>query len=186
METLKEAYNYSCEIAKKDNMEKYCSDKGTAHSYIEIYESIFNKYKDKPINILEVGVNKGYSLFTWKNYFTNAKNIVGIDYQPGIVYKTENFKIIYGDINNFNFMNESLGDMTFDIIIDDGSHYIADQLTSLNLLYPRLNHDGVFVIEDIQNLESDLPQFNFLPPKVYDLRFIKNRWDDVLFVWEKP
>jgi hypothetical protein len=185
MNTLIEAYNYSCEVAKNDNMERYCSDKGTAHSYIEIYESLFQKYKDRPVNILEIGVNKGYSLFTWKNYFSNAKNIVGIDYQPGIVYKTEDFKIIYGDINNRSFINNSLGNMTFDIIIDDGSHMVQDQLTALSLLYPRLNSGGIFIIEDIQNLENDLPKFNFFPPKVYDLRSIKQRWDDVLFVWEK-
>lgn len=184
MNSLKEVYEYSCKVAEQDGMAKYCSDKGTAHSYIEVYEELFAKYKDKPINILEVGVNKGYSLFTWQNYFKNYKNIVGVEYQPNIVYKNEGTKIICSDINNFWNMTNELGDMSFDIIIDDGSHKIQDQLFAFHLLYPRLKEGGIFVIEDIQNLENDITAFNFNPPQVYDLRKIKNRWDDVLFVWK--
>lgn len=183
MNTLNEVYKHTCEVAKKDNMEIHCSDKGTNHSYIEIYEKLFLKYKEKPINILEIGANRGYSLYTWKNYFINAKNIVGIEYQPNIVYKKEGVKIIYSDINDSLNVNNQLGDMFFDIIIDDGSHKIEDQVFAYKFLINRLNKDGLYIIEDIQNLENDLLYFNFSQPKVYDLRKIKNRWDDVLFVW---
>ena len=36
----------------------------------------------------------------------------------------------------------------FDIIIDDGSHNIKDQIITLNILFKRLKKDGIYVIED--------------------------------------
>ena len=74
MNTLSEVYKNSCELAIAEGMEQHGSDKGTHHSYIDVYESLFLKYKDKKINLLEIGVNRGYSLYTWKNYFVNANN----------------------------------------------------------------------------------------------------------------
>jgi len=183
MNTLTEVYSHTCELAKKEGMEIHCSDKGTHHSYIEIYEKLFKKYKTESINLLEIGVNRGYSLYTWKNYFTNAKNLVGIEYQPNIVYKKDGVKLIYSDINDINHVNNELGDMKFDIIIDDGSHRIEDQLFAFEYLNTRLNTNGLYIIEDIQNLETDILKFQKYNPKVYDLRKIKNRWDDVLLVW---
>jgi len=184
MNTLSEVYKNSCELAIAEGMEQHGSDKGTNHSYIDVYESLFSKYKDKKINLLEIGVNRGYSLYTWKNYFINADNLVGIEYQPHIVYKKDGVKLIYSDINDAKNVNSQLGDMKFDIIIDDGSHRIEDQFFAFELLKDRLNTGGIYVIEDIQNLESDILKFQKYYPKVYDLRQNKNRWDDVLFVWE--
>lgn len=186
MNTLVEVYKHSCDLAKLEGMEQHCSDKGTHHSYIEIYEKLFAKYKTKAINLLEIGVNRGYSLYTWKHYFTNAQNLVGIEYQPHIVYKKEGVKLIYSDINDVNNVNHQLGEMTFDIIIDDGSHKIEDQLFAFEFLKNRLNANGTYVIEDIQNLESDILKFKKYHPRIYDLRNKKNRWDDVLLVWGDP
>lgn len=183
MKTLIETYKESCDLAKLEGMELHCSDKGTHHSYIEIYENLFAKYQDKPINLLEIGVNRGYSLYTWKNYFINAQNIVGIEYQPNIVYKKDGVKVIYSDINNADNVNQQLENMKFDIIIDDGSHRIEDQVFAFEYLKDRLNPGGIYVIEDMQNLESDILKFQKYYPKVYDLRQKKNRWDDVLLVW---
>lgn len=36
----------------------------------------------------------------------------------------------------------------FDIIIDDGSHILSDQLFSINYFYKYLKKDGYYVIED--------------------------------------
>lgn len=184
--TLKESYDNMLLVAKNDGLGDHHSDKGTFHSYIEIYEKLFAKYKTKAINLLEIGVNRGYSLYTWKYYFTNAQNLVGIEYQPNIVYKNEGVKIIYSDINDVNNVNHQLEDMTFDIIIDDGSHKIEDQLFAFEFLKNRLNANGTYVIEDIQNLESDILKFEKYHPHIYDLRSKKNRWDDVLLVWGDP
>ena len=46
--------------------------------FLEIYSNYFKDYKDKEINILEIGIDKGESLKIWRKYFTRAK-ICGID-----------------------------------------------------------------------------------------------------------
>ena len=53
-------------------------DKGTVHSYIPEYERLFEPYRDKEINILEIGIAYGESLELWDKYFNNAK-IFGAD-----------------------------------------------------------------------------------------------------------
>ena len=37
----------------------------------------------------------------------------------------------------------------FDIIIDDGGHYMQQQLLSLIYLFPRLREGGIYIIEDV-------------------------------------
>ena len=46
------------------------------------------------------------------------------------------------------FKNE-IGDIKFDIIIDDGSHFAVDQLNTLQNLYPLVKDGGYYIIEDI-------------------------------------
>ena len=56
---------------------QYKSTKGRV-GFLEIYSNYFKDYKDKEINILEIGIDKGESLKIWRRYFTRAK-ICGID-----------------------------------------------------------------------------------------------------------
>ena len=39
----------------------------------------------------------------------------------------------------------------FDIIVDDGSHYLSDILFSLNFLFKFVNQGGFYVIEDFKH-----------------------------------
>ena len=48
-------------------------------NYFEIYDKIFNKYQDKKITFVEIGVGDGGSLFMWRSYFENKIRIIGID-----------------------------------------------------------------------------------------------------------
>src|SRR6185369_13519508 len=52
-------------------------DKGTVHSYIEVYEELFAPYRKKAKNILEIGLMSGESLRMWTEYFSG--NVFGID-----------------------------------------------------------------------------------------------------------
>ena len=73
----------------------------------------------------------------------------------------------------------------FQVIIDDGSHQLGDVLCAYHALWPFLVDGGLYVIEDIQNQEI-LDLFAAWPGAViYDLRAIRNRYDDVLVVMEK-
>ena len=45
--------------------------------YFSVYEKIFNKYKNKDITFVEIGILNGGSLNLWKNYFGKNSKIIG-------------------------------------------------------------------------------------------------------------
>ena len=57
----------------------YDTDKNTLHSYMDVYEKIFEKYRNDPVSMLEVGVASGGSLKLWKDFFKEGSCISGID-----------------------------------------------------------------------------------------------------------
>ena len=44
------------------------SDKYTLHNYIPFYNLLFDKFKNKPINFLEIGLFYGDSIKLWDNH----------------------------------------------------------------------------------------------------------------------
>jgi hypothetical protein len=73
-----------------------------------------------------------------------------------------------------------------DIIIDDGSHRLNDQLNSFSLLHTKLKASGVYIIEDIRDIDNSAQRFKDLETshgvhvKIFDFRHIKNIKDDVI------
>lgn len=118
--------------------------------YFKIYDYFFNNLRDKKINFLEIGVQKGGSLKMWREYFKNAK-IYGIDIDSSCKkFNNKYAHIFIGDQSNPDFLNETakiIGGL--DIIVDDGSHVMQDQITSLKTLFPYLTENGIYLIEDL-------------------------------------
>ena len=77
------------ELSKLHKVNKY--DLG----YIDVYEKYFDKIKNKNLQILEIGVDKGPSLKLWSKYFRYSK-IVGID-NKYIKLDIENVETFFGD-----------------------------------------------------------------------------------------
>lgn len=192
MESLQEIYNkYKNNPGEIiDGMHsEWGGDKGTAHSYIETYSNIFNDIRDESINLLEIGVMYGSSLRMWSDYFKHGK-ITGFDIRPHIEkYTSDRIKPIICDATNENEVNDTLHpDEKFDIIIDDGSHKLDDQLKTFHILYEnRLKTGGYYIIEDIQNIEKHRHYFEKLNTNVsiIDLRHQKGKYDDILIVIKK-
>ena len=55
------------------DLSKYYKTNKYELGYIDIYEKYFNNIKDKKLNILEIGIDKGPSLKVWSDYFVNSK-----------------------------------------------------------------------------------------------------------------
>lgn len=165
------------------------SDKGTKHSYIEcFYEDHFSKYRDKSIKLLEMGICHGASLIYWDEYFDKCE-IWGIDITFNTIieqyknqYKEKNITIQLGSAIDEKFLNKL---PNFDIIIDDASHLLEHQIKTLQIMWPKLKKNGIYVIEDISNINK-VDSFDFIPNKqVMDLRNNKNKSDDVIVYWVK-
>ena len=119
------------------------------HQFIELYENYFYRFKDKEINILEIGIERGDSLRMWREYFTKAK-ICAIDLFDRNI-SVNNTEIMIGDQSDILFLQKVANKYNkFDIIIDDGSHQSKHILKSFNFLFDFLNYNGVYVIEDLQ------------------------------------
>lgn len=153
-------------------------DKGTDHSYIDHYYSDkFSNLRNQHLNILEIGIHRGYSLNMWREYFPNA-NITGVDIKK-VDVECKGCNLIFGDATN---QKTFYGIDHLDIVIDDGSHKLKHQLKTFDILFPKLRSGGVYIIEDIFDLDKTESIFLDLPGQVqiYDFRKIKNRWDDVI------
>lgn len=161
------------------------ADKGNLHSYISVYEELLKPYRASG-TILEIGLAFGYSMRMWDEYFGEDAKIYGADIS--VVFDTAEFKepritILQADATQTELLNK-LGDATFDVIIDDGSHMPSDQITTFNLLRNRMNSGGVYIVEDILDFDSVSSAFRSLHSNCdfIDLRSIKNRFDDALIV----
>jgi len=139
---------------------KFNSDK-INHQYHKVYHSYLNSLKSKKLNILEIGVADGSSLKAWSEFFRYSK-IIGIDIKDINLKKRKLLKknIFFhrGSQSDKSFLIELKNKYNkFDIIIDDGSHISKHIISSFNFLYPYLNEDGFYIIEDLQT--SYIPRY---------------------------
>lgn len=163
-------------------------DKNTVHSYIEVYESLFSPYrKHDHLKMLEVGISTGGSMILWSNYFPSSASITGIDIQfeqlaHNALAMHSRATLLKGNSIDKEFV-KTLG--TYDIIVDDGSHQVDDQIATFNNLVNHLNVGGIYVIEDIDGGAISKIQLSIPEGQILDLRANKGRWDDVLMVYRK-
>lgn len=180
MKTLNEIYS-------NHSFKEGHGDKGTIHTYIEEYELLLEKYRND-ITFLEIGVFYGESLEMWSEYFTNSR-IYGVDINNHYNKHLENderFKIIISDATKFEIMNHFPKPIQFDVIIDDGSHRLEDQIITFNILKPHMKPGGLYIIEDINNIDQSKNVFTSLFDncRIIDNRHKKNRFDDVLVIYQ--
>lgn len=177
----------------------FLTDKGSIHNYLKFYDAIFSQFRDKEINIFEVGYQYGGSCELWKQYFPYAK-IRAIDIKkweptndrpPLNLYNQfiEPTGRVSLELISINDLPEDyFKDFHLDIAIDDGSHVLEDQIAFVKKVYPFLNDGGYLIIEDIQNLELAIPEFDKLGLhiNVVDQREISGVYDDVFIYFTKP
>lgn len=181
MKTLQEIYqNYSGQGGE--------GDKGTAHSYIDYYAKWFDAVRLNNLNVLEIGVAQGKSVKMWKEYFSNS-HIYGVDIEDKTCYSEPNLTIFHADATGEQFA-ELVKDLSFDIIIDDGAHYLEQQVKSCKILLPRLNSGGIYVIEDIIGFPEQATSINEEFNNIFEINDLRHERpgfkDNVLLVYRKP
>jgi len=132
---------------------KYDTDKNSYyHNYTRQYNTLLNNFIEKPIKYLEIGVYNGGSITAFKELFKHSTCILGLDINNNC--KTfqdisNNIFVEIGDATDANFINTITKNYgSFDVILDDGSHSNRDVIKSFELLFPLLNDNGLYIVED--------------------------------------
>jgi hypothetical protein len=127
---------------------KYLSIKHS--SYFQVYEELLNRYRNKPITFVEIGVYNGGSLFMWRDYFGPEVRIVGVDLNPmAKQWEKDGFEIKIGNQADPNFWNKFFADVgDVDVILDDGGHTCEQQIVTAHKSIPHIRDGGILVVED--------------------------------------
>lgn len=140
------------------------TDKWGKHFYTPHYSFHFQKFTHKKIKLLEIGIGGyenpqqgGGSLRMWERFFDKAE-IYGVDIYDKTQLEEGRIKIKQGSQVDASFLQSLSDDVGgFDIIIDDGSHLNEHIIFTFETLFPKLNDNGIYVIEDVQT--SYWPEF---------------------------
>ena len=127
------------------------TDKGPQdHNYVELYERFLLQWKNDPIKIFEIGIEKGGSLLMWQDYFPKA-TIYAVDIDDKSAMDTPRIKTIVGDQAKRDQLRRAIdfsgGDI--DILLDDGGHSMEQQQVSLGFLFKYVRPGGYYILEDI-------------------------------------
>src|SRR6478752_173077 len=136
---------------------RFGTDKEGAHFYCQHYQRHFEALRQKPINLLEIGIGGwddstkgGESLRMWKAYFPHGR-INGIDVVDKRGIEEARIRTFAGSQVDEEFLKAVIAEIgTPDIIIDDGSHMPEHVIHSFHLLFPLLAPNGIYVVEALQ------------------------------------
>lgn len=133
-----------------DNTINHPSDKW--ESYFGVYERHLSPLRKQSVNIIEVGVQAGGSLDMWSNYFDQAKSITGIDIDiecANLKYNDPRINVVIGDQGDAAFWDKFLEtNIKIDVFIDDGGHFMNQQILTFEKVFPVLSKGGIYICED--------------------------------------
>ena len=153
--------NYLCEYFNSDKGEKFKNQyakpskqddkKIIAHGYAKIYEKYLKEHKEKNLNIIELGSFYGNASAAFYFYFKNSQ-IYSADINPDMyLYRSKRLINFFTDTSSRSSIEKNIlkKDIQFDLIIEDASHMLKDQIISLFVLFKNLRSGGFFIVEEI-------------------------------------
>ena len=163
-------------LKKKFNISKYKSLKW--EKYFEVYENIFNKFRNKKIIFVEIGIFQGGSLEIWRKYFGKKARIIGIDLNPNCKkFKKKGIEIFIGDQSSPVFWKKFFRRVgKVDIVLDDGGHTNKQQISTVLNTIKQIKNGGRLIVKDTHT-SYDKKFGN--PSKYSFINFAKQVIDDV-------
>lgn len=175
------------EIACLETNPELWTDKRSAkegficHDYFRIYEREWSKWRDKPIRLMEIGLNRGASIKVWLEYFTQAE-VYGVDiavFKNEVGIMSERFHFIQGDQSDTVFWeNFKQSYHPFDVIIDDGCHFSGPIHIAFKSLWGFVNPGGYYVVEDLTEVRNPESRTQGFPNQI---EFVQNLIEPVVF-----
>ena len=117
----------------------------------DCFHENFKELRNKKLDILEIGLAKGGGVASLYFYFPNS-NLIGVDNNPfRILYKSNRIRSIYVDTSSKRILQNLTNHLNhkFDIIIDDSSHRLIDQILSFSENFKNLKKGGFYIVEDL-------------------------------------
>jgi hypothetical protein len=98
----------------------------------------------------------------------------------------EGLRICIGDATSPQDVKKYFEGIKFDVIIEDAGHELNQQLSIYHNLKHYLSDGGIYIIEDVQDIDFSRLAFEKIDPKrkveILDRRNLKSRYDDVLII----
>ena len=167
---IKKKTNIDADNVNTDNLDElfhyYGSDKANifkktqrlGHGFSKFYTQNLKHLKQKKIKILEIGSYAGASASAFVKYFPNSKVYCFDINISKFIYSSKNINVFGLNIRDKKKVEKILSKIDpesnsnfFNVIIDDGSHYLSDILLSLNTLFKYLKKGGIYIIEDFNH-----------------------------------
>lgn len=122
--------------------------------YPDIYQNTVGPLaaQEEPVSFLEIGVQNGGALEIWAKFLPFGSRIVGLDINADVEklsFDNSKIKVHVVDATDREAVESLLGDDSFDLVIDDGSHRSIDIISSFEILFPHVKPGGVYIIEDL-------------------------------------
>ena len=119
--------------------------------YFPIYERHFDRFRNTDVIFMEIGCGEGGSLQMWKRYLGPYARVIGIDINPECVaFADDQIQIRIGHQADRSFLAEMLSEFgSPDVVLDDGSHNMADITGTFECLYPAVSRNGLYLVEDL-------------------------------------
>ena len=169
--------NFLFEFFNSDKGEFFCDQyvqpikknrkKIHAHGYAKIYEKFFLRKKNNNLNILELGSFHGNAAASLFFYFKNAQIYSGDIFPDLFRYKSKRIKNFFINTSKEISIKKMILDnnLDFDIVIEDASHFLKDQIISLFMIFKKVRSRGLFIIEELDfpdtrddmNLNKEFP-----------------------------
>ena len=180
---------------------KYGTDKcpQIKHCYTPFYYELFNDKRESIQKVLEVGIGntrrnkhqlkvvselgfkhvlqRGASLRMWRDFFPNAR-VFGADIIPETMFTDERIHTYLCDEKkeeDIVTLIKTIGS-DVDMVIDDASHHVADQVFLAKNLLPLLQKNVTYVIEDVRHSQYIRKTLNESGRYEYTVPIIPRTW----------
>ncbi len=154
--------------------------------YFDIYERHLARFRGTSPVMIEIGVMGGGSLAMWKEYLGPGSHIIGIDINPECkTHEGDGIEVFIGSQDDPAIIETIFSrHPKVDIIIDDGSHLMQPTISSFELMYNRVQSNGVYIVEDTHtSYWSDYG--GGLQRKGSFMEFVKKKIDEINAVHTK-
>jgi hypothetical protein len=167
---------------------QFGTDKGTvtgaANAYTLVYEVLFEPLRERPIDLLEIGLSAGGpevgvdadrwvedipSIRMWHAYFPKAR-IHGLDISDFTRFRSDWFTFFRADCGDAAQLRQvAESGARFEVVIDDGSHASFHQQLALCTLFDAVKPGGLYVLEDLSWQPEEYERLLPRVPKSADL-----------------